>query len=81
MVTVAIPYYLLLSNCIYLVGKGLSYLLALKFPLGIANLASYALNTKWIHGLLPSSVICHSAASVTRGSQMKELVHLVQLYK
>ena len=30
---------------------------------------------------LPSFVVCHSAASVTRRSQMKELVHLVQLYK
>ena len=46
-----------------------------------SNFASYILNTKWIHGLLPSFVVCHSAASVTMGSQMKELVHLVQLYK
>ena len=46
-----------------------------------SNFASYTLNTKWIHGLLPSFVVCHSAASVTRGSEMMELVHLVQLYK
>ena len=46
-----------------------------------SNFASYTLNTKWIHRLLPSFVVCHSAVLVTRGSQMKELVHLVRLYE
>ena len=62
-------------------GKGF-IMLAFQFLLGIDQIKFCQLNSKHkVDSRIPSFVVCHSAASVTRGSQIRELVHLVQLYK
>ena len=56
-------------------------MLALKFLVSTLVLTFCKLHSKHKVDSQTPFVVCYSAASVTRRSQIRELVHLVQLYE